>query len=449
MLAQGQQVGAAVSGGADSVCLLHALLELAPRHGWRVAVLHLNHQLRGAESQRDVEFVEEMARRLGLPFHLETVSVAEAEDNLEQAGREARRAFYRRLLEAGLVDRVAVGHTRNDQAETVAFRFLRGSGTAGLAGIRPVTDGGVVRPLLNVTRAEVEQWLRERGIGWREDSSNADPRFARNRIRHGLLPQLEREWNPALVETLAQTAEWAQGEEAFWEAEIGRLAGERLTLRDGTALMRCGALLELPVASARRLVRRAMEHVKGDLRGVGFAHVEQALALAGAPDGSGRFQAPGLDIYRSFDWIRFGRPGAESLETRNFRMALAVPGRVALPGSGAGISTELIEKPEGSDFPESVYNGKMGCVDWQRLSGSLEVRNWRPGDAYQPMGHSGEQKIKSLFQQARIPLWERRHWPVIVDGSSIVWSRQFGPAAHLAAGPRSGIILKILETGSN
>ena len=173
MFQPGQRVGAAVSGGADSVCLLHVLRELAPQWDLRLSLLHLNHGLRGEESRQDEQFVRDLAARLGIEATIRAVDVAASADNLEQAARYARLTFFREQLAAGEVARIATGHTANDQAETVLFRFLRGSGGAGLAAIRPVTAEGIVRPLLAAGRADVEQYLRERGIAWREDSSNA------------------------------------------------------------------------------------------------------------------------------------------------------------------------------------------------------------------------------------------------------------------------------------
>ena len=228
MFEPGQHIGVAVSGGADSVCLLHVLLELATQWRLRLTVLHLNHGLRGEESREDERFVRGLAARLGLPAIIRAVDVAadaaQSSDNLEQAARRARLSFFREQLAAGDMARIATGHTSNDQAETVLFRFLRGSGGAGLAAIRPVTREGLVRPLLNARRADVEEFLRARGLCWREDSSNASLQFARNRIRRQLLPQLAKEWNPALAETLHRAADWALAEEEYWDAEIGRLS---------------------------------------------------------------------------------------------------------------------------------------------------------------------------------------------------------------------------------
>jgi tRNA(Ile)-lysidine synthase len=455
MFEAGQKVGVAVSGGADSVCLLHALVELAPRWGLQLSVLHLDHQLRAEESREDAAFVRELARSLGLPFAMREADVAVAPGNLEQAARRARLAFFRDLVAAGAVARVAVGHTRSDQAETVLYRFLRGSGTAGLSSIRPVTDQGIVRPLIEIDGSEVKQFLRARGIGWREDSSNANPAFARNRIRHQLLPQLAREWNPAIGQTLAHTADWALAEEAYWTAEIDRLAAahfgaehtaEHNQEEGGAILVRADALTALPLAAARRLVRRALELVKSNLLGIDFRHVAEILDLAAGHTGTGRVQVPELEIRRSFEWLRFSRQNQPPQATAGYRWAATVPGTLPVPGTDFAICLELIEMAETFEGPESVYNNSaMGCLDWRRLSGSLELRNWKAGDQYQPSGSTGEAKIKTLFQQARIPVWERAHWPVLTDGDCIVWARHFGPAAEFVAGPGSGPVLKIRE----
>ena len=452
MFQTGQRVGVAVSGGADSVCLLHVLFELAPRWNLHVSVLHLDHQLRGEESTQDARFVEELACKLGLPFSLGRVDVAalakERRENLEQVARNERRRFFLEFLRSGAADRIALGHTRSDQAETVLFRFLRGSGTAGLAGIRPVMQEGFVRPLLGIDRAAVQQFLRERNIAWRDDSSNACLDFARNRIRGELLPMLAREWNPAIAETLAHTADWALEEEQYWEEEIDRLAAEHLTVKPPAVFLRTDTVTQLPPAAARRLVRRAIEMVKGDLRGIDYGHVAAVLDLAAQPEGDGRLQVPEVDVFRSFEWLRLAPPGTDRLENRNFRLPAPVPGAVPLPDGSTAVLIELIENKKTTENADSRYNKLMDWLDWDRISGALEVRNWRPGDQYRPVGHAGEERLKFLFQQARIPLWERRSWPVITHGDEIIWSRRFGPAASLVATPESRMLLRIQETSA-
>ncbi len=442
MLGPGMHAGVAVSGGADSVCLLHVLVELAARWDLRLTVLHLNHNLRGEESRRDAEFVRDLAGRLGLPVIVREADVGASGDNLEQAARAARLAFFRDAMRGGGLDRIALGHTRSDQAETVLYRFLRGAGTAGLSGIRPVTTDGLIRPLLEVDRADVERFLRERAISWRDDSTNFNLAFARNRIRRELLPQLARDWNPAIGETLAHVGDWALAEESYWEAEIDRLAAARLVEKRGTVLMRVDSITGLPLAAARRLARRAMERAKGNLRGIDFRHVAAVVAMASRARGSGRVEAPGLDIRRSFEWLRFSRPEGQAA---GYSVPAPVPGTVTVSGAETTISLELIEKSAGSDSLQYVYNEGTGALDWCRLRGALELRNWRPGDQYQPVGSAGDKKIRMLFQEARIPSWERRNWPVLTDGVSIVWARRFGPASRFAASTGSKVILLVRE----
>ena len=440
MFRESQRIGVAVSGGADSVCLLHVLVELAPRWNVKIHVLHANHALRGEESRADEAFVRDLAARMQLPCRVCDAPAADA-GNLEQSARNARLSFFRSAIAEGEVDCVAAGHTRTDQAETVLFRFLRGAGTAGLAGIRPVTSDGVVRPLLVVDRPEVEEFLRQRGIAWREDSTNASLRFARNRIRHELLPQLARDWNPAIVDTLAHTADWALAEEKYWEGlSIYAAAIEE---RDGAVLLRAERLGQMPEAMARRVVRKAFERVKGDLRGIDFAHIAGILALARQEGGSGRFRAPGVEARRSFDWLRLAPPGGPRCP---FEIPVAAPVLVRVPGSEFALSMEIIEGLQSVTASDCVYNSVMGCLDGDLLSGALTLRNWQPGDHYQPAGSSQEQKLKYLFQKARIPQWERGGWPVLSDRISIVWSRKFGPAVRVAATPESRRVLQIRET---
>jgi tRNA(Ile)-lysidine synthase len=441
MFASGDRVAVAVSGGADSVCLLHALRELAPRWDLTISVLHVNHNLRGDASRGDAEFVRSLAASFNLPFTLHDLDLSISHGNLEQSARDARLGFFHGLLANGLASRVALGHTRSDQAETVLFRFLRGSGATGLAAIRPVTGRGIVRPLIEIERPEIVDFLRDRGIPWREDSTNATLDFARNRIRHQLLPQLAREWNPALTETLAHTADLSLAEEAYWQGEIQRLADLHLTRRAGAVLVSAATLATLPLASARRLVRHAIHLARGDRLAVGFHHIAGVLELAARPRGTGRTQLPGIEVRRSFDWLCF----ASAAPAVAYSLRPAVSGITLVPGTDWAISLELRESPETTQFLDNVYNGEVGCLDWNRLSGPLELRSWRPGDQYQPVGIPAAKKIKTLFQQARIPVWERAQWPVLTDAESIVWVRRFGTAAGATAGIESSRVLAVGE----
>jgi tRNA(Ile)-lysidine synthase len=432
MLASGRRIGVAVSGGADSTFLLHALHEL----GLAAAILHINHGLRGAESEADEAFVRELALRFALPLHV--LGAPPAMGNIEQEARRARYEFFAAQIAAGNCDTVATGHTLDDQAETVLYRFLRGAGTAGLSGIRPATNSGMIRPLIELRRDEVREWLAERHIAWREDGSNANPGYLRNRIRLRLMPELAAGFNPSVAETLASTAAWARAEEDYWTDELDRLEPLYLPRTAETVTIDTKPFVDLPVAIQRRLLRRAIERVRGSLRSIDFRHTEAIRAMMLTREGSGRIQLPDLDVYRSFDWLRLAPVGFDSRLERNFETTLAIPGRTELPDRLITIETELVEHA-------SVYNDIRQGLDWDRCAGSLVLRNWRPGDQYQGRRRNAAEKIKTLFQEFRIPLWQRRSWPVIARSDSIVWTRRFGVASQFAAGPESRNILMIRE----
>ncbi len=310
MLESGERVIAAVSGGADSVCLVHLLREAQVN---LAGVAHFNHKLRGEASEEDERFVSSLAARLELPFY--RAEGRPGDGNLEQEARRDRRAFFLSLLRDGVCDRVALAHTRDDQAETVLFRVLRGSGLTGLAGIHPVTEDGVIRPLIGVTRGEVLEFLRSRGIEWREDASNLDLRFARNRIRHSLLPQLASEWNPRIVDALANLGDLAYEEEVAWTIR------ERDSRQDRLSYER------LPRAEARRAVRRAIREVKGDLRGIEFGHIESVIEMMD------RVRVPGVDFIRSGEGIRAVRAVVPAVE-------VTVPGTYPAPDGASEIRLE-------------------------------------------------------------------------------------------------------------
>ena len=423
MLTPGQRVGVAVSGGADSVFLLHAMQELAPRWDLQLSVVHIEHGIRGPESVADAEFVRDLAASLGLPFHLHQADVPAIQGNLEQAARNVRQSFYAELIASGAVDRVATGHTRSDQAETVLYRILRGSGLTGLSGILPATSEGLIRPLLEIDRCEIEGWLKAHRIPWREDATNADPSYARNRIRHEILPLLRGGFNPQLDEALAHLAALARDEEEYWETEIARHLPQSALHQP--LVLPVSQFADVPTALARRLVRRAMQNVKGDLNAIEFEHVERVLEMARAREGHDRAQAPGLEIFRSFDWIRICP--ASSAPRPDFAIPLPIPGSVELPASAIRITLQVLDKQEAIHPCGTVVNE----LDWLRLrkddgAPNLELRNWRPGDQYRRVGRIKSEKIKFFFQQDRVPLWERTQ----LADYHLSWTNRLGQAVR-------------------
>jgi tRNA(Ile)-lysidine synthase len=441
MFGPGTRVGIAVSGGADSVCLTHLLVDLAPQWNLKLAAVHLNHGLRGADSDADEEFVRTLAGRLGLPCFVRREGLKKAEGNLEQAARLARLAFFEDLIKSDF-DRIATAHTQSDQAETVLYRILRGSYTTGLAGIRPVTSTGLVRPLLYAARSEVEDYLRNRGLPWREDSSNQDLSFDRNRIRHRLLPELAREWNPQLPEILARHADLAREDDEFWDSEVHALAPGLFRTNPYGLIVDIRVVWPLHATVRRRVIRRAIALIRGDLRQIDFRHIDAVLRICSPEaDGHARLQVPGVDVMRSFDWVRFAIPRATSRP--EFTIAASIPGAVTLPAGAGVVSLEVVETAGNLEPHDKLKMEGLDAHLVSALGESLRVRNWLPGDRLRRAGHLHQQKLKELFHDFRVPLWERGGWPVLTSGNRILWAKDFGVAAEFVATPSSGSVIQV------
>ncbi|MGI9074257.1 MAG: tRNA lysidine(34) synthetase TilS [Bryobacteraceae bacterium] len=451
MTSPGDRLGVGVSGGADSVVVLHLLRSLSERFQIQLTVLHLNHQLRGSESDLDEEFVRSMADSLELPAVIERAEIASG-GNLEQTARFARRDFYRRAMQQCSLRRVALGHTRGDQAETVLFRLLRGCGTAGLAGMRAVTQDGFIRPLLTTTRDEVRGWAAAHGIPWREDSSNTNLAFSRNRLREQTMPTLARDFNLNLETGLARAAVVAQEEETYWAEQIEPLFQQIAQQTHLGLILDTTQLIALHVAVQRRVIRRAILEIRGDLRSIDIQHIDAILGLISSRHGHDRVIIPGVDALRSFDKLRLRNPGAVKLEGRQYRLPLQVGQECQLPFQAGSILLKAEVAPGPlfcASFKEQSTQEEIAELDRDALTcdgmaGPLYVRNWEPGDALQRPGHTGVEKVKTLFQEHRVLLWERRHWPVVVCGKEIVWARRFGSAAKFKGSAESRHVIQLV-----
>jgi len=466
MFRAGDRIGVGVSGGSDSVALLRILLELRGELGLRIAVLHFNHLLRSAESDADEQFVAALASAHGLPCFAgreDVAAIARARGwNLEDAARRVRYAFFASIAESGEVNRIAVAHTADDQAETVLARLLRGTGPAGLAAIYPI-KGQVSRPLLALRRSELREYLARLGQVWREDASNQDTSRLRARLRHQILPVLECE-QPALVPRLGRLASMAREDEAFWTA----LASERLGAlaeRDGVRIaIRCTDLLN-PLASSgmdlpgearpaltRRLVRALAAELLGDCRGLTARHVEQVLHLATADASGLRTELPGLVVERSFEQLYF--------------TAAASAPRAGSHGNAAkaGLYSHVVELNAAGEsviaVPEIARRFRLKVVDWPRcqrdtsldslidrdlLDSPLVLRNWRHGDSFRPRGRRNTCKIKELLRARRVAVRDRTGWPVLTSGGALVWARGLPVAADFAARRATRFGLMIAE----
>jgi tRNA(Ile)-lysidine synthase len=422
--------GIAVSGGADSTALLLAAREL----GKTTVAMHMNYGLRGEESDGDEQFVKDLAERIGSSCEVKRVK---PENQAEETLRELR---YRWCLESG-VPAILTGHCLEDQAETVMHRILRGSGPEGLRGILPVYRKRIFRPLLGVRREELRAFLQQRHETWREDSSNRDERYRRNWLRHSLLPEVRAHLNPEADAALARAAQVAQDEEDWLGGMVDDLLPHFASHEAKGWILEAELFAQAPVALQRRILRAIFDRL-GSTGELGFDHVEEARGLCLQDTGDGRKQLPGLDLMRSFGQVRVVRQCDLPSGERNFRLELKPGQEVRLP-YGEGIVQTTVEEI-------SQYNERDDSLDWDEIQGAirggkcLELRNWRPGEEYQRVGRDRPDKLKELFQKFRIPLWQRRSWPIVVLDDAPIWARSFGPAAGFAARAESKRVLRVV-----
>jgi tRNA(Ile)-lysidine synthase len=450
LIRAGDRVGIAVSGGADSVALLCLMLELRSELGIVLSAVHFNHKLR-VEAGEDANFVAHLAEEHGIEFHCDSGDVrlcAKTQHlSLEAAARRLRYAFFNQLLTQGGVNRIATAHTLDDQAETVLLRLIRGAGTQGLAGIYPAVEVGnasIIRPLLGTRRRDVLQFLEEIGQEWREDGSNRDLRFARNRVRHGVLPRLERNLNASVREALAEAAEIARDDEEYWAEEVKRILHSVWTEsseHDG-GWFHLSALAALPLALRRRLFRAGCGGLGLRLE---FQQVEGLLEVCrnGGPKSANL--PDGWMGVRQKDRLGIVAPPESKGEGCDYEYVLPVPGEVALLETGTCLEAVIVQIAGHQRYnPEHL-------LDRDRIGPQLIIRNWHPGDRFWPGHTKGLRKIKELLQRQHVTGRERKLWPVAVRGDDVMWVRGFPAPTNLQ--PRDGaergvLIREVIPSGA-
>lgn len=437
LLQGGERVLVALSGGPDSVALLRALLELRELLQLEVEAAHVNHQLRGEESEADERFVSGLCRRLQVPLRLCRVPPPAPPGNLEDRLRRLRYdALARLALEAKA--RVATAHTLSDQVETFLMKLFRGAGPAGLSGISPrrlhvprgsVLGVDVIRPLLAVSRREVLAFLERIGQPAREDSWNRNLSFHRNWVRLELIPLLEERLNPAVARNLARTAQLFRELEEFLEEE-GETALQRCSEGLGPGEVKIERLVALPPVLQKQVVRRALWKAKGDLKNVKFSHIEQILRLARGRSGRQVHLPGGLVAAREFDRLRlFAAPARPA----PFQYRLPVPGVVRVPQLNKTVESRLVPAAQAQD---SALRLSPGC-------GPLWVRNRRPGDRYQVSPATPRRKLKKLLMESRIPAGRRDQLLVIASAGKVHWVEGFPPDAGSLPRPEDREVLEI------
>lgn len=425
MVERGNKVVVAVSGGPDSVALLHILYLLKDDLEITLHVAHLNHMFRGEESKNDALFVAEMAERYGLPVTVKSVDVPAYREqkrlSKQVAAREVRYEFFFETARQAGASKVALAHQADDQAETILINFLRGTGTTGLKGILPVRDDLYIRPLLATRRFEIERFCREKNLSFRQDSSNLQPVYARNRIRLNLMPLLERDYNPGFVPALLRLGEICREEDRYLEEQAEKAFQDALLIpATDRVLLGLDALRGMPVAIRRRVLRRAWQFLTGGQRVPDFQHAESLLDLInGGGTGSQAVMPRNVVAVRHYCALELKR-GQENSRLPYYIYPLKVPGATYIPELDHTVCAEVMPY-SGKQNPESLPPSEA-LLDFGELPASLFVRRRLEGDVFFPYGAFSKIKLKDFFIKQKVPREKRDRIPLVSTPVEIVWA---------------------------
>jgi len=445
MLAGGDHVVAGVSGGADSVCLLHLLQALKDRLHLRLTVAHLDHMLRGEQSRREAAFVRGIAEGLGIPCVVEQRDVRAYKEqkglSLQEAAREVRYGFFMDVLRKYGAHKIALGHHADDQAETILMRLLRGASLQGLTGIPPVRDGIIIRPMLAVTRGEIEAYLQGRNISYIRDTSAAEQHYLRNKIRHSLLPLLQKEYNPQIVGVLTGMADTLRQDSDMLEDIVEQAVSGCLVQGRGELCCSLDLLKEYSPSLRGRMFRKLICRLKGDTRELSFKHIDALCHLADGQGPSRLVQLPGgWCVRREYDSLIFARC-SRNKNTYCYSFD-TIPESLHLEQLGRTIFFSIEDSPP-DIHTLSTCGSDVALLDYGAAVMPLVVRNWLPGDRFFPLGLGGSKKLQDFFVDNKIPRRKRAGVPVLLFRDKIAWVCGCRIDERFKVRPETGKIIRV------
>jgi len=421
MITEGGRVLAAVSGGLDSMVMLHALAQLSEIVGFSIVVGHVNHNLRGEESLLDAALVEKAAQQLGLSFQLKTLEASDLEQHRgfgrEGAARMVRRQALSSIAAEMEADRIALAHTLEDRAETLLFNLTRGVGGRGIAAMPPV-NLPFIRPLLESRRVDVLAYARMHTIEWREDASNSDSAFSRNRIRHHVLPELRRinpEADATIIRSAGILAELSDAADALALDWVNARFDES---NDTRKTMRLSGFEELPPEAGRLVLRAAIHQAVGSLLGITAAHVDALYNLAISDSAHGSCSLPNLTVRQSGGRLEFH---SEIPDQRTFETLDVSLGTTEVEVLGIRIHLETLSRPDVLDQKFRAQGSDTELIDADRVSLPLQLRIRKPGDRFIPLGLQQPVKLKSLLINEHVSYFDRDRLPLLCSNDQIVW----------------------------
>jgi tRNA(Ile)-lysidine synthase len=412
---------------------LNCLLDLAPEYGLEVLAVHFNHKLRGAESEEDQKFVEDLCCRLGVELRTGSGDIKEIatkkKGSLEELCRESRYDFLLSLMRERGFGKIALGHNLDDQAETVLMNVIRGTGIDGLKGIDPVRDC-YIRPLIEVTRAEIMEFLDRRKIPFRIDSSNLENAFRRNSVRNSLIPEIRGKYNPSVTAALGRLAGIARMENRFLD-KVAREALDRLQPR-----IKLDEFLRHDPAIQNRIIKMALEELSPVKGGISHEHVAAAMNIITGSNPGASINLPyRISVRREYDHVIIGR---EKRKDPEFQYMIKVPGILLLKETGMEFRFALLDR-----LPENMNSEWKAFMDYSSVVPPLVFRNFRPGDRIQPFGMDGHKKLQDVFTDRKIPRARRRAIPVLADAESVLWVPGVVMSERMRIAAKTGNVLSV------
>jgi len=423
MLRPGDRVCVALSGGPDSVALLRVLTLLQDDYGLHLVAAHVNHGLRGKESDRDEAFVRDLGASMGVPVEHTAIPVQEIRrhegGSIEEVCRRERYRFLDEVCQRECLQRVALGHTLNDQAETVVMRFLRGSGTEGLKGMLPVRDGRYIRPFLEVQRDEVLTFLDREGMTYVTDSSNFDRIYLRNSIRGELIPALRDRYNDRLMENMGRMSDILREEDDYLERSVLTILSQWQISPDAT-------VFSVPVipfnglhcAMQRRVIKFILDRMSSQEGGMGYAHIEAVRHLMAGDRPQAVLDLPFcVRVEREYDTLVISKgEGRVTRDAGPFTYAVPLPGTIDVVEAGMRVRCEILPAGE-----IDVRDDRAIYMDYESIRFPLEIRETRRGDRIRPLGMRGTKKVQKIFIDEKVPKKRRGTTPLLVDRRSVLW----------------------------
>jgi tRNA(Ile)-lysidine synthase len=423
MFNPGDGVVVGVSGGPDSVCLLHVLHKLKDAYRIQLYGAHVNHQLRGQAAEQDALYVQELCNRLQIPVFITSINIKQISQEQsvseEVAGRQQRYAFFFRIAKRVGANKIAVAQNMNDQAETLMMRFIRGTGLEGLSGIHPVRKDGVVRPLLEVKRKWIEQYCKENHLNPRLDETNLQAIYTRNKIRIHLIPQIIKEHNANFIQTAANTADLIREDHDFIEDYVNSIIGKQLKKDAKGLFIPSSFLLKEHVAIQRRMVRKVIEIFKGNTMNIEYKHIEEILQMARQGCTGTAIDLPGdLRVEIIYDHIHLLNSTAVGKKTEKIFYPLKLNEQIFISELNSTVTARIIEK---DDLASIELNNFTKAFDYNVINEEIYIRNRLPGDKFTPLGMKGTKKLKDFFIDLKIPKYKRDEIPIVATKTDILW----------------------------